>query len=121
MNYIDRVELTIVAEKQKFVLSVLNYVQEHYRDGDLSELAESLHYNVYWLSKEIKKRTGKSYIELLQEKRLNQAAYLLKHTKMSIIDIGMAVGYENMSYFHRIFLKKFGCTPRQYRIRTFFK
>ena len=33
------------------------------------------------------------------------------------MDIGLAVGYENMSYFHRIFQKKYGTTPRKYRVR----
>ena len=118
MNHLDRVEINKTVEEQKLVLSVLRYVEEHYREGELSELAQSLHYNLFWLSKEIKKRTGKTYIELIQEKRLNQAVYLLQHTKMSVMDIGMAVGYENLSYFHRIFQKKYGETPRKYRLRT---
>lgn len=115
MNFLDRVEFTATANEQQFLLAVLNYVQEHYRDGNLSDLAEALHYDVYWLSKEIKEKTGKTYTELVQEKRLNQASYLLKHTKMSVMDIGMSVGYENLSYFHRIFQKKFKTTPRKYR------
>lgn len=48
---------------------------------------------------------------------LNQAAYLLKTTSMSVLEIGMAVGYENQSYFHRIFQKQFGTTPRKYRVQ----
>ena len=119
MNHLDRVQINQTVEEQKLVLSVLGYVEEHYREGELSELAEALHYNICWLSKEIKKRIGKTYIELIQEKRLNQAAYLLQHTKMSIMDIGMAVGYENLSYFHKIFQKKYSETPRKYRNRTF--
>lgn len=118
MNHLDRVEINQAVEEQKLVLSVLRYVEEHYREGELSELADSLHYNVFWLSKEIKKRTGKTYIELIQEKRLNQASYLLLHTKMSVMDIGMAVGYENLSYFHKIFQKKYGETPKKYRAIT---
>lgn len=44
------------------------------------------------------------------------AAYLLSTTAMSVMDIGLAVGYENMSYFHRIFQNKYGMTPRRYRL-----
>ena len=54
--------------------------------------------------------------ELVQEKRLNQAIYLLEHTAMSVMEIGMSVGYDNISYFHRIFQKRYGMTPRKYRI-----
>jgi AraC-like DNA-binding protein len=71
---------------------------------------------MYWLSKEIKKLTGCNYTELVQKKRLNQAGYLLKNTSLSVMDIAMSVGYENMSYFHRIFQAQYGMTPRHYRI-----
>ena len=67
------------------------------------------------LSREIKHRTGKTYTELVQTKRLTQAAYLLRTTAMNVADIAMAVGYDNISYFHRIFQKKYGMTPKKYR------
>ncbi len=116
MNYTDRMETGFGNRQQGVMISVLGYVEEHYRDGELSKLARLLHYDLYWLSREIKKITGKNYTELVQEKRLNQAVYLLEHTTMSVMDIGMSVGYDNISYFHRIFQKRYGMTPRKYRI-----
>lgn len=116
MNYMDKLETDEGGEQQMLIISVLSYIEEHYRDGELSELAENLHYDMYWLSKEIKKRTGKTYTDLLQAKRLSQAAYLLSTTGMSVMDVAMAVGYDNVSYFHRIFQKKYGVTPRKYRV-----
>ena len=118
MNQIDRVETDGHDEAQKFTMTVLSYIEEHYRDGELSELAAELHYDLYWMSREIKKRTGKTYTELVQSKKLSQAAYLLTNTAMSVMDIGLAVGYENMSYFHRIFQKQYGTTPRKYRMQA---
>ena len=79
------------------------------------EAAKLLHYDFYWLSHEIKNQTGKTYTELLQDKRLSQAAYLLKNTKIGVDDISKAVGYENKSYFHRIFAKQFEMSPKKYR------
>ena len=116
MNHMDKVETDAQSRQQQLMISVLQYIEEHYKDGELSELAEQMHYDLYWLSREIKKQAGCTYTELVQKKRLNQAAYLLKNTKMSVIHVGMAVGYENQSYFHRIFQKQFGTTPRKYRI-----
>lgn len=116
MNCMDKLETDESSGRQKLIITVLSYIESHYRDGELSELAESLHYDVYWLSKEIKKRTGKTYTELLQAKRLGQAAYLLGTTSMSVMEAALAVGYDNISYFHRIFQKKYGCTPRAYRL-----
>lgn len=116
MNHIDRLETAETDKQQRLIMDVLSYIEEHYRDGELDSLAKQLHYDMRWLSKEIKKRTGQNYTDLVQNKRLNQAAYLLTTTNMNIIDIGLAVGYDNTSYFHRIFQKQFGMTPRKYRM-----
>ena len=117
LNHIERMETNSGNRGQKLMLDVLGYIEEHYRDGELTQLAGMLNYDVYFLSKEIKKLTGSNYTELVQEKRLNQAAYLLDNTNMSVMDIGLSVGYDNLSYFHRIFQKHFGMTPRRYRVR----
>ena len=115
INHMDRMEANETNQDQKLIVDVLGYIEEHYKDGELTELAKLLCYDVYWLSKEIKKRTGKNYTELVQTKRLNQSVYLLENTDMSVLEIGMAVGYDNQSYFHRIFQKRFGMTPKKYR------
>ena len=61
------------------------------------------------------RKTGKTYTQLVQDKRLAQAAFLLKNTDSNVDAIGHAVGYENLSYFHRIFCNVYGRSPRQYR------
>lgn len=118
MNHMDRMEMGDEGKQSRLMIAVLDYVEEHYREGGLGELSGLLHYDMCWLSREIKKITGKNYTELVQEKRLNQAAYLLEHTTMSVMEIAAAVGYDNISYFHRIFQKRFGLTPRKYRVRV---
>lgn len=115
MNQMDKLETDTESEFRKFVMQILGYVEEHYRDGELSQLAEDMHYDVYWLSKEIRKRTGRTYTELVQDKRLRQAAYLLKNTAIPVSDVAMKVGYSNISYFHRLFYKRYGVTPKKYR------
>lgn len=116
MNCMDKLETGGNSDEQKLIIRVLSYIEEHYRDGELQELANNLHYDLYWLSKEIKKRTGRTYTELLQTKRLNQATYLLNTTTIPIADVAIAIGYDNIAYFHRIFRKRFGVTPRTYRM-----
>ncbi len=115
LNHMDCMESNGEQKNQRLVIDVLGYIEEHYKDGELSELADQLHYDVYWLSKEIKKLTCSNYTDLVQKKRLRQAAYLLENTSLSVLDIGQSVGYENMSYFHRIFQKEYGTTPKKYR------
>lgn len=97
------------------ILHVLRYVESRYVDGSFSELTQLLHYDASWLSREIKRQTGKTYTQLVQEKRLAQAAFLLKNTKRNVSEIAQAVGYENISYFHRIFAAEYGRSPKHYR------
>lgn len=97
------------------VFKVLRYIESNYADCSFSEIAEQLHYDPSWLSREIKRTTGKTFTQLVQEKRLAQAAFLLKNTKRNISDISVAVGYENISYFHRIFVDSLGKSPKHYR------
>lgn len=96
-------------------MRVFRYIEENYRDGSLTELAGLLHYDLAWLSRQIKRRTGKSYTEHLQEKRMSQAAYLLKNTAMHVDRIAEAVGYSNLRYFHQLFRERYGLSPKKYR------
>lgn len=103
-------------EQEEIILKLLRYVEDHYADGSLTEVAALLHCDVSSLSREIHRKTGKTYTELVQEKRLTQAAFLLRSTDRKVEDVALAVGYENISYFHRIFRSAYGMSPRHYRL-----
>lgn len=113
INHTDK--LVYETKEDKAVMDIFRYIEGNYKNGSLTEAASLLHYDFYWLSHEIKNRTGKTYTEHLQEKRLSQAAFLLKNTSLSVEEIALAVGYENKSYFHRIFSAKYGTSPKKYR------
>ena len=113
MNHTEALQFETV--EQNAVVSVLRYLEENYRDGSLSEIAEQLHYELPSLSRLIRRKTGKNYTELLQEKRLSQAAWLLRNTDRNVDGIAVSVGYENISYFHRLFAARFGLSPKKYR------
>ena len=115
LNYMDKMETGSSRFDTELTGNVLNYIEEHYKDGSLSELAEMMNYDVYWMSREIRKRTGKTYKELLQAKRMNQAVYLLTSSRLSIADIIGSVGYDNTSYFYRKFRERYGVSPKEYR------
>ena len=108
-------KLTMGIREQQAILGVLRYLENNYACGSLTEAAQGLHCDVAWLSREVKRRTGRTYTELLQERRLRQAAWLLAHTSQRVADIALSVGYENISYFHRIFRQHYGCSPKKYR------
>ena len=86
-----------------FAPEILKYIEEEYKDATLEELAGEMNVALSTASKIVKKSTGMTFKELLQRKRLMQAANLLEHTKLPITEIIERVGYDNTSYFHRIF------------------
>lgn len=117
LNHMDKLETSDNSYEQEILMNVFQYIEEHYRDGSLTALANQLNCEFTWLSKTVKRLTGSTYTDLVQKKRLNQACFLLRSTALSVTDISMAVGYDNFSYFHRIFKKELGISPRAYRVR----
>ena len=80
---------------EEVIVKTLGYIEENYKSGSLSELSKLLHYDISSISREIKNKTGKTYTELVQDKRLSQAAYLLKNTNLTIEEIAGNIGYES--------------------------
>lgn len=118
INHMEKMETGGKAYRQEFEVQVLNYIETKYKDGSLAELAELMGYSVYWMSHEIKKRTGKTYKELVQTKRMNQAAYMLTNSRAPVAEIIRMVGYDNTSYFHRKFKERYGMSPKEFRHQT---
>ena len=98
------------------VMTTLDYIEQKYKTATLTELCGSLHLPIHVLSKMIKKNTGFNFKELLQRKRLNKAAELICDTTLPVGDIIAAVGYENNSYFHRVFKERYHLTPKEFRV-----
>lgn len=100
------------------VFSALQYIETSYRSGTLEEIAARLQMPPYTLSRLLIRHTGANFKQLLQQRKLQQAVYLLTNTRMSADAIIESVGYENSSYFYRKFKEKYGCSPAQYRAAT---
>ena len=116
MQLLGRTEtLTTDDQDDAVIWQVLRYVETDYANGNFAQLAGQLHYDLPWLSRKIRQKTGKTFTQLIQEKRLTQAAFLLRNTSQNISDIALAVGYENISYFHRLFAETYGQSPKHFR------
>ena len=112
LNYTEDLE---EASGNGAVLAALREIEENYRTADLTRLAAELHVSLPYLSAAVHRATGRTFKELLLEKRLSKAAQLLRETRLTTQDIILAVGYENTSYFYRVFRARFGVTPKDYR------
>lgn len=94
---------------------VCQYIKTHYRDIHTQELMEQFHFQKDYFNRLIKKKTGMTYSEYLQNIRLRQAKKLLCDTNYSVSQIAEMVGYHNKGYFYKIFTEKYGMTPARYR------
>lgn len=105
------------SREENAVFTALQYIETSYKDGTLEEIAARLHMPPYALSRLLTRHTGANFKQLLQQRKLQQAAYLLSNTGMSADAVIEAIGYENSSYFYRKFKEKYGCSPAAYRAR----
>ena len=97
------------------VIAALTEIEQNYAAASLSSVAKRCNVSAAYVSNTVKAATGKTFKEHLMEKRLSKAETLLKTTALSVGDIIVMVGYENTSYFYRIFTQKYGVSPRGYR------
>ena len=99
-----------------YVDQCIDYITKHYRDKIyLDELASALGLSGNYLSKLFAKETGVKLQDYIVQYRVKRAQELLQSTNMSIIDIGIYVGFPSQSYFGRVFKKYTGSTPMKYR------
>ncbi len=92
------------------------YMHAHYTENiSLEDVAREVSMLEVSFSRFIKKRTGKTFIESLNEIRLGHASRLLIDTTQTIAEVSYKCGFNNLSYFNRIFRRKNGCTPREFR------
>ncbi len=81
----------------------------------LGEVAKLVSMTDVSFSRFIKKRTGNTFIDSLNEIRLGHASRMLINTTHSISEISYQCGFNNISNFNRIFKKKKTCTPKEFR------
>ena len=84
----------------------------------IEELAETVNLSKHYFMRFFKKYMGMTCIEYINDYRLNIAANLLLTTRMRITEVAVSIGITNLSYFNRIFKKKFNLTPKEYRFNA---
>ena len=92
------------------------YLQKNFaRDITLREMAELVNMSDVAFSRFFSQHTGKSFTDYLIDIRIGKVARMLVDTSKTIAEICYECGYNNMSNFNRIFRRKKGCTPREFR------
>lgn len=98
------------------VVRVKAFIEDHLaEDLSLDATADEVGVNPFYLSKLFKDETGSNFIDYVNGARLEKAKMLLKKPELSIKEISFDCGYSDQNYFSKIFRRKFGITPTEYR------
>lgn len=103
--------------KAPYTLPVLRHIEQNYKTCSLQSTAKKFNLHPNYLSSTLKKHTGFTFNELVQQEKLAAAEKLLLNSDMTITDIANFVGYQNISYFYKLFKEKNHCMPNEYRHR----
>lgn len=94
----------------------VQYISEHYSEPiTLTQMAEEVYLTPSYLCRVFKKETGLTFNEYLNRVRINKAKELLRNRDLRLTDISLMVGYEDQSYFTKVFKRLTGTLPRAYR------
>lgn len=100
-------------EKLKYILK---YVEEHYSEHiTIEEMAKLTFYSKSHFMKFFKSHIGTGFIDYLNNYRLMMSEQMLKTSDLSVIEIAQLNGFDNISYFNRIFKKKYNLSPSKLR------
>ncbi len=96
--------------------NIKSYINENIEfNVTLSHISELFHYNQQYLGRLFKKETGMNFNEYINLEKLKNAKYILEQTNLKVLDVSYRVGFNNVTYFNRIFKKHFGLSPTEYR------
>ncbi|MBM7582351.1 two-component system response regulator YesN [Caldicoprobacter guelmensis] len=115
-TFMDTMYETKKVRNARSLGEALKYIRENYnRDITLEDVARSVYISPYYLSHLFKEELNITFLEYLTMVRMEEAKKLLKDTSLSIVAVASQVGYDDASYFSKVFKKYVGVTPAQYR------
>jgi len=98
------------------VVKAKKFIAENYmKNVTLKDVAKEVHLTPFYLSHLFVQHAGKSFTEYLTHVRIRKSQELLRQTDLKIYEIGELVGYQNSTYFNKIFKKVTGMTPIEFR------
>jgi AraC-like DNA-binding protein len=101
---------------QKYLFEeIRHFLREHCEDVLAGDLMRVFGHNRDYFNRLIKLHTGLTYSAYLQNIRMEKAALLLKTSEYPVAEIAHRVGYENVSYFYKIFTREFRIKPNEMR------
>lgn len=119
-EYMEDVSLNLEERKNTknndIIITCMKYIDEHYMEElSLDSISERYYFNPSYFSSIFKNYTGVNVSDYLMNVRLKKAKELLREPIIRVYEVAIQVGYKDAKYFNRIFKKKLGMTPEEYR------
>ncbi|MCL1950529.1 MAG: AraC family transcriptional regulator [Turicibacter sp.] len=112
----DMMDLPLIPGKKNYGIRVSAYIRQNYKTPLLlEEVAAHFQLNKCYFCSVLKKELGKTFSQLVNEVRIEKSKELLLENRLSILDIALAVGFNNQNYFNMAFKKLTGMTPLTFR------
>lgn len=113
---IDAIEAHGNSPTSVLLTKAVDYISRHLaEDITRDEAARAAGLSPSRFSHLMRERTGWTFSELLTRLRIDHACHLLAHTESDLVDVALACGFADQSYFNRVFRKRVHQTPREYR------
>lgn len=100
---------------EPFLQQLVDFVQKHISHVDMEQAANHFGYHKNYFPNLIKKHTGRTFLELVTDIRLQKSITLLLFSEQSVEEISENIGYKSTSSFYHHFRKAYGMTPNEYR------
>lgn len=115
-NYSEHIQFSqMTSTGITYVPQILNYIQQHYQTVTVEELAKHFAVSTSWISRVFHKNAKMTLADTIQQVRVRKACELLRSTRLSVQEIAEQVGYQDVTYFIRMFKKHEQVTPLKYR------
>ena len=113
--YILNISTTFTLKKRLIQQAISLIHQRSNEELSLEKVARECGFSKYYFSRIFKKYTGKTFKTYLIDLRINKAKDLLLNSELPISQICYEIGFNDLSHFNRIFKKKVGCSPSEFR------
>jgi two-component system, response regulator YesN len=115
-EYCEAVKKLSLKEYNYKIRKAIEYIRTHIsEDLSLNTISVAIDSSPHELSRQFKKQTSKSLTDYINEQRILEAIYLIDNQHLSITDISLMVGFNDVNYFTKVFKKLKGMTPSHYR------
>ena len=114
-DYHEKNEFSYLTTSHDTISQILNYIKLNYATTSIRDIAEQFHCSPSAVSQMLKRKCGKNFSEIITEFKMESACNYLKNSTLSTQKIVEIIGYNDLSYFYKVFKKNFHISPKEYR------